>query len=187
MSEGAQKTIIATLKAVSEEEKGGKDVVVYQIMRDGMKYPDYITQWPDEDEPAERADVRNGYRYAWTIMAKPKGEGKKGEYLDFLSVSLDNPDRGTPQKPAKAVSNNGAKTAPAKPAPASGGTGSQYRSIPELNRIDGYKVVIEYLKLDPEAAKAVTLQGLHDMALEIARVIETGQTPEEQDESLSSQ
>lgn len=82
----AQKTIIGTLKAASEEEKAGKTVVVYQVIRDRMKYPDYVTLWPAEDGTLTRPKVKLRLRYAWTCEAKPKAGDSKGEYLDFISV-----------------------------------------------------------------------------------------------------
>lgn len=170
MSEGTQKTINATLKSVAEEEKGGKDVIVYQVIRDGMQYPDFITAWPDEEGPPERANVRKGTRYAWTVMAKPKGEGKKGEYLDFLSVATP----GTQPAGKTAPATSKAPSAPETPR-TGGGTGGQFRSVPELNRIDAYRIALEYMRLDPETAKAMTTAALHSMALEIAAVIETGE------------
>ncbi len=84
-----EKTIIATLKAIAEEQKGGKEVITYQVIGDGRDYPDFITAWPDHetgDLPGPDMELVKGRQYAWTVNAKPKGEGKKGEYLDFLAV-----------------------------------------------------------------------------------------------------
>lgn len=105
----AQKTITGTLKAVSEEEKAGKDVVVYQIMRDGMKFPDFITAWPDAEGEVERPSLRKGERYTFTVETKPKKDGK-GEYLDYLDVAIGSPGRAT--APAAPAAPSAAPTAP---------------------------------------------------------------------------
>ena len=98
-----EKTVVAVVKSVASEEKGGKDVISFQVMRDGMKFPDYITAWPDQDgniDPTART-VRNGQRYAFLVAAKPKPNGK-GEYLNFLGLgnAKDAPKAANPPRTA---------------------------------------------------------------------------------------
>lgn len=81
-----QRVLVGTLKSKAEEVKGQSAVITYQVMRDGMQYPDYVTLWPGEDGILHPPDVTMGGRYAWTVDAKPKGQGKKGEYLNLVNV-----------------------------------------------------------------------------------------------------
>ena len=85
MSETTRRSFIATLKETGQAKKGGKPVHTYQVLRPGMQYPDFITLW-DERWDGAFPSLAVDTPYEWTVDAKPKGEGKKGEYLDFVSA-----------------------------------------------------------------------------------------------------
>lgn len=89
--EYTRKTITAVLEAQGEKQKGGKLAFEYQVRRQGMNFPDFITWWPPRDDgkegpPATPPKGVLGQIYRYTVDAKSKGEGKKGEYYNLVSI-----------------------------------------------------------------------------------------------------
>ena len=127
MSDATQETITGILKSIAEEEKGGKDVIVYQIMRDNMKFPDFITAWPDDEGEIDRPSLKKGERYTFTVLAKPKKDGK-GKYLDYVSVA-SGASKAAGVAPASAQAAKAPSAAPERAAGQSAGYDARDTSI----------------------------------------------------------
>lgn len=85
-AQATRKKITAVLQGVSQKQKGNKPVHEYEVKRPGMQYPDFITLW-DERWSGDFPALRVGETYTFLVDAKPRGEGKKGEYWDFVEAT----------------------------------------------------------------------------------------------------